>query len=47
VLDLFVEAYQRELLSEAERDEHARLARRAIGAATGLIRYLERQAGSD
>ncbi len=41
VLDLLTEARQRGFLSREEYARDERLARRAIAAATGLIRYLE------
>lgn len=41
LLDLFVEARQRGFLNDKELAEHEFLTRRAIAAATGLIRYLE------
>jgi four helix bundle protein len=41
VLDLFGEARRRGFLNEKESGEYVFLARRAIAAATGLIRYLE------
>ena len=46
VRDLLIEAHQRRLVNQSERDEYLLLARRAIGAATGLVRYLERAAES-
>jgi four helix bundle protein len=42
VLDLLHEAHQRGLLSAEELAGHQRLARKAMSAAAGLIRYLER-----
>ena len=41
VLDLFFEARQRSYINDREFRDDEFLARRAIGAATGLIRYLE------
>jgi four helix bundle protein len=41
VLDLLLEAKQRGFTSEHEFTKHESLARQAIAAATGLIRYLE------
>jgi four helix bundle protein len=41
VLDLFGEARRRGFLNDKESREYEFLARRAITAATGLIRYLE------
>jgi hypothetical protein len=40
-LDLLVEARQRRFCSEEEYTENEALARRAIAAAAGLIRYLD------
>jgi hypothetical protein len=41
ILDLLSEGRRRRLLADHEWSEYAFLARRAIAAATGLIRYLE------
>jgi four helix bundle protein len=42
VLDLLTEARHRGFLTSEEFDAHERLARRAMGAAAGLIKYLEK-----
>jgi four helix bundle protein len=46
VHDCLLEARQRRFINESECSEYSALARRAIAAATGLVRYLERAAES-
>jgi hypothetical protein len=41
VLDIFIEARQEKFLSAKEFPRYETAARRAIGTAVGLIRYLE------
>jgi four helix bundle protein len=41
VLNHLIDAYDQKLITADELDEASRIARRAIGACTGLIQYLE------